>query len=227
MLIVSLLVLTDQIQQTQCNDQDSWDQPIDIEGPSIRLHMDETADFTFYISNLPKSFLQAHNATIHFASDSEILTVSGLIPLDAINDENRWKGNVTLYAEFIGRVNIYVRATYDGDKIKESVKLPIVIVREERIIDKVFVISVASLMTILYINFGAALDLQNVKSVLVRPVGPGIAFFCHFIVLPLVNFTRFLITFFFRYLRKKLFYFLFFILRSLDIFSAFSYSRIV
>lgn len=200
LLIVSLLVITVQIQQTHCNDiavwntitnKIEWSDPIKlINNTELIMQMDETKVLTFTVFNLPKSLLEQHKASIQFISHNEILSIARSIPLDEIDNENKWTGNVTAHAEFIGRANITIHVEYDSGS-QSSEALQMIIVREERFIDKLFLISVISLMSILYINFGAALDLQNVKSALVRPIGPGIAFFCHFIVLPLVNLAKF------------------------------------
>lgn len=152
------------------------------------MHMEETIQTNLTITNLNKEFLLAHDATVHLTSESDLLSVDGIIPVDEIDDSGTWQGNVTITSYFIGKPSIFVRVKYAGNRIEDSpAKLPVIVIRRERIIDKIFVISVASLMTILYVNFGAALDIQKVKGVLIRPIGPAIAFFCHFIVLPLVK----------------------------------------
>lgn len=199
-LIVSLLLVTVQINQSQCNNtpasdeaQWNWMESITIvnaknESEEIRVQMEKSTEVRLTITNLNKQFLLAQNGKVHIASGSNLLSVSGLIPVDEIDDSNTWTGNVTLDAIFIGRANVFVRVLHAGNGIKDSSsRLPVIIVRENRIIDKIFIGSVISLTAILYINFGAALDLQKVRGALARPIGPAIAFFCHFIVLPLVG----------------------------------------
>jgi len=51
--------------------------------------------------------------------------------------------------------------------------LPIAVVRKKTIQSKVFSYSVAIIISLAYINMGCALDLQVVKEVLKRPIGPG------------------------------------------------------
>jgi len=62
----------------------------------------------------------------------------------------------------------------------------IIVVREERTIDSVFTASVAILVSILYINFGCAMNWNVCRDTLKRPIGPIIGFFCQFLVMPLV-----------------------------------------
>lgn len=199
-LIVSLLLVTVQIKESQCNDffesetEWNWMNSITIanaknESEKIIVQMDKSTEVSLTITNLNKQFLLAQNGTVHIVSGSNLLSVSGWIPVDAIDDSNTWTGNVTFDAIFIGRANVFVRVQHAGNGIKDSYStLPVTIVRENRIIDKIFIGSVISLTAILYINFGAALDLQKVRGALARPIGPAIAFFCHFVVLPLVSY---------------------------------------
>lgn len=63
--------------------------------------------------------------------------------------------------------------------------------REERTIDTIFTISVAILVSILYINFGCAMDWNVCRDTLKRPIGPAIGFFCQFLIMPLVNLPPF------------------------------------
>lgn len=65
--------------------------------------------------------------------------------------------------------------------------------REERTIDTIFTISVAILVSILYINFGCAMDWNVCRDTLKRPIGPAIGFFCQFLIMPLVNRPPFII----------------------------------
>lgn len=44
------------------------------------------------------------------------------------------------------------------------------------------------LVSILYINFGAALNLQTIKEILTRPIGPTICFICQFVLMPLTSY---------------------------------------
>lgn len=63
----------------------------------------------------------------------------------------------------------------------------ITVIREERTIDTIFTISVAILVSILYINFGCAMDWNVCRDTLRRPIAPAIGFFCQFLIMPLVN----------------------------------------
>lgn len=68
---------------------------------------------------------------------------------------------------------------------KSNESLGVTVLRPQRVIDRLFVYSVIILVSILYINFGAAINLSSIKEILRRPVGPVICFVCQFIFMPL------------------------------------------
>lgn len=184
--LLTFLILVNSCQYLYANDAVSW--IVKFEPQNLTLHMDTDRTINVSLSNLNKSELIATNATIYIRSDSDILQASKTIAATEIGDNGEWHGNCSINAVFIGAVNIYVSIIrIDGREEHSLTQLPIIIIRRERLIDKLFIISVATLVSILYINFGAALDLRKVKVVLLRPIGPAIAFFCHFIFLPLVS----------------------------------------
>lgn len=151
----------------------------------LELHMNEQATVNVTISDLDGSA----NRTIRLISVSEldVLNVPKEIQIHNIGGK-KWHGSFVVDAEFIGKASVHVEI---GEEKQSDNEMFVIITRAKRVIDTVFIVSVASLVSILYINFGAALDLKKVKGVLRRPIGPVIAFLCHFIVLPLVRFGRF------------------------------------
>lgn len=64
-------------------------------------------------------------------------------------------------------------------------KLDVIVLRPQRFIDKMFVYSVIILVSILYINFGAAINMSTIKDIMRKPVGPAICFVCQFVFMPL------------------------------------------
>lgn len=147
--------------------------------------MDDSNIINITISNLN---ISDPIESIRLVSDSDLIEVLPEVPSNGFA-ENKWTGSFKLSAIFIGKANIHVQIVRKKDVTKpeqSQSKLLVIITRRDRFIDKLFIISVASLVSILYINFGAALDLRKVKGVLRKPIGPAIAFFCHFVFLPLV-----------------------------------------
>lgn len=60
-------------------------------------------------------------------------------------------------------------------------------IREVRAIDTVFTASVATLVSIIYVNFGCALNWDELRKSLRRPIGPLIGLFCQFGFMPAVS----------------------------------------
>jgi sodium/bile acid cotransporter 3/5 len=71
---------------------------------------------------------------------------------------------------------------------KSNEQLNVTILRPKRVIDQLFTYSVIILVSILYINFGAALNLQTITDIIRRPIGPLICFICQFIMMPLISY---------------------------------------
>lgn len=187
-LLIFLIVVGIHSRFSYANDDVTWS--VDFEPNNITdLHMNSNIMINVTLSNLNKAKLKDSNATINIQSDSPIFSGTKVISANEINDDGTWIGSVYFYAEFIGKANVFVSIQLKDREEHSLTQLPVIIIREERLIDKLFIISVASLVSILYINFGAALDLKKVKAAIVRPIGPAIAFFCHFVFLPLVSYS--------------------------------------
>ena len=73
-----------------------------------------------------------------------------------------------------GQSPVYVTVTRSKDKKTAS---------------KIFGYSVAALISFAYINMGCALDLEVMKKVLRRPVGPAIGFISQFLFMPICSFA--------------------------------------
>ncbi|CAH1994356.1 unnamed protein product [Acanthoscelides obtectus] len=90
-------------------------------------------------------------------------------------------GSFFIQGESLGRTKILCQNN------KTTINyVDVTVVRPERVIDTIFTASVATLISVIYINFGAALDWGKLKDILKRPIGPAIAFCGQFIFQPLV-----------------------------------------
>ncbi|KAG5684229.1 hypothetical protein PVAND_013467 [Polypedilum vanderplanki] len=98
--------------------------------------------------------------------------------------------NFDLFGEFLGQTRIFVEINTPEENLTErsNESLSVTILRPQRVIDKLFTYSVIVLVSILYINFGAALSLETLKEILRRPVGPIICFICQFVLMPLTSY---------------------------------------
>lgn len=182
--VLVLVFLAATIRINQADNDIKW--TTKFEPNNFTLHMHDTRIVNLTLATLNVPDLIATNATIKIVSDNDILEVNRQIPLTEIKN-GQWSGQFNVSAAFLGRAQVYVHIVRNGNVSQSSESLAVVIIREERLIDTLFTISVATLVSILYINFGAALDLQKVRAAFVRPIGPTIALFCHFLVLPVVS----------------------------------------
>lgn len=164
---------------------DAW--KLSVGNDTIRLRMAEVKQIRVRLTGLDGTLLIRQNATLSIVSQSDILRVGGgETIMDDIQD-GVFERDVNLTAEFLGTAKVYATIVTDDDNVQVSNEtLDVVIVREERPIDRIFTYSVIVLVSILYINFGAALDVAKVKEILVRPIGPLLAFACKFLCMPLV-----------------------------------------
>lgn len=185
-LVVSSLILI----AISSSSVSAWTASFEQINNKTTIHMDETVSLNLTIRNLNANAtdLIRQNASIGIISDSDILKVSNAIILADIID-GVWTGVFNVTGVFLGKAQIFVQILSERGNIEQSNEtLTIVIVRKEKLIDKVFNYSVAALVSILYINFGAAMDIEKVKEILVRPIGPLIAIVCKFLFMPLLSY---------------------------------------
>lgn len=172
----------------------AWD--VNFEPNPITVHMYSTQTVNFTITGL-KSVEEDYvrlGATFNISSDAEILEVIGQSQYDfSGTTDGNLTGHVNVTGKFLGTAKLYANITFKGKSEISNQTLNVIIIREERTIDRVFTASIIALVSILYINFGAALDLGKVKEILVRPIGPLIAFVCQFLFMPLVSVNQRLI----------------------------------
>lgn len=171
-----------------CSAAVTWTAKFDPE--SITIHMHEQDNVALSLYGLNYNEIIQNNVELHVRSDNDkLLLIDKKIAANEITEQGTWSGKIRLDAIFLGNPNVYVELTSADGAIKEesNEKLPVIIIREVRTIDHVFTGSVATLVSILYINFGAALNLQKLRGILRRPIGPAIGFAGQFVIMPLVS----------------------------------------
>lgn len=132
----------------------------------ITMHMSSTKTVNFTITGLNDIQVDLINfgATLNISSDTEILKVihQSQYDFNEIIDGN-FTGQINITGEFLGTAKIYANITLQGKSQISNETLNVIIIREEKLIDRIFTASIVALVSILYINFGAALDLGKVK----------------------------------------------------------------
>ncbi|XP_017074463.1 P3 protein [Drosophila eugracilis] len=169
---------------------------------ALKLHMDRGDRVKLTLENLAPSTLQ-QPARYQFRMESantDLASVPGensTIPLDVFNTETRdWTGDILVNAHFLGQTKIQVRL-YDNQLNTSELPthwsndstLDVKIQRPNRVLDHVFLGSIILLMSLLYINFGAALNLEVLRGLIVRPTGPCIGFIMQVVGMPLLSYA--------------------------------------
>lgn len=156
---------------------------------NVTLHMHESQEVHLSLKGLNYNELLANQARLYVRTDDEKeLNVNLQIVASDVTEMGSWAGPVHIEALFLGNPKIYVELiNANGSSERADQQLPVVIIREDGFINHLFVGSVAGLVSILYINFGAALSVQKLRGIVSRPIGPAIGFSSQFILMPLVS----------------------------------------
>ncbi|KAF6203871.1 hypothetical protein GE061_002206 [Apolygus lucorum] len=100
-----------------------------------------------------------------------------------------WSSAFNVSGDFLGYTSIKLCMSEKQDAtqscVKESKPIDVTVKRKPAIIDKIFTYSVIILVSIIFINFGCALDVNSLKQAIIKPVGPVIGLVSHFLFLPL------------------------------------------
>ncbi|XP_061391255.1 hepatic sodium/bile acid cotransporter-like [Musca vetustissima] len=158
---------------------------------NMTAHMDTNVEIQVEITNINAANLNDIMFRFH-SENSDLAQVNDIVrgsQFDPITQ--KWQGNITIQVIFLGFTRIHVHMINERENITEISKesFPLIIIRKQRIIDHVFTGSVALLVSLLYINFGAALDVTVLKGLIVKPVGPSIGFFSQFVLMPLISYA--------------------------------------
>ncbi|XP_043679524.1 ileal sodium/bile acid cotransporter-like isoform X1 [Vespula pensylvanica] len=150
---------------------------------SITLTMEETKTIpfsVFIVSTNPESF-----NFDYISASTNIATVNGVITQ---NNSHHFDGILNITGIFLGTTKIKLYLIKDKNIEDSKDILSVTVVRYQRTIDKIFTASVAILVSILYINFGCAMDWELCRKTLKKPIGPAIGCFCQFFFMPLLSY---------------------------------------
>ncbi|KAL5232650.1 hypothetical protein ACI65C_000060 [Semiaphis heraclei] len=105
-----------------------------------------------------------------------------------------WENSFNLTTEFLGYTKLCLQVVkFENNTVQyvlnsSEVHMNIKVVRKPQLIDKIFVICVAVLMTIIFINLGCAIDVDQLKLCVRKPIAPVASFFAQFLILPILSF---------------------------------------
>ncbi|KAF5272195.1 hypothetical protein FQA39_LY01277 [Lamprigera yunnana] len=155
-----------------------------------KIILDETKYINYTVEGtIPPNYTKELYLMID-TKDSSIARPENQTILLKNENKGNWKsiGVFGIKAEFLGKteIGLSVEDTHQTTIAEKNVRIKVV--RPERVIDTVFTATVATLVSIIYINFGCALNWGEVRSTIKKPVGPAIGFFGQFIIMPLVSY---------------------------------------
>ncbi|CAG9759769.1 unnamed protein product [Ceutorhynchus assimilis] len=101
------------------------------------------------------------------------------------NPEER--GTFNLTGNFLGQSIISCRDPKTNLKVTQD-QLDVKCIRKQRLIDRIFTASTATLVAIIYINFGCVVQWPELKNLIKKPVGPVIGFCGQFILMPVLSY---------------------------------------
>ncbi|XP_018320320.1 solute carrier family 10 member 6 isoform X2 [Agrilus planipennis] len=98
-------------------------------------------------------------------------------------------GNISIYGKFLGRVNLslelYQKST---NTLLTQASVNVRVIRGHGALNTAFTVSVAVLVSLIYINFGSALNWTDFIKYLKKPIGPAIGFVGQFVFMPLLSY---------------------------------------
>jgi sodium/bile acid cotransporter 3/5 len=153
-----------------------------VEGKSVEVvyvvHDDDTSVGNAFCNN---------NFTIHSSNKDVARAKHGTTTLS--EDGTSCNINITVKGHQLGFADVVIKSTEkDSNGVQLTTDhLSISVIRQPRLIDDLFTISVMVLVSISYISMGCTLDVEIIRSTVKRPVGPVIGVCCQYIFMPLVR----------------------------------------
>ncbi|KAF4533177.1 hypothetical protein B566_EDAN001719 [Ephemera danica] len=102
---------------------------------------------------------------------------------------SHYSASFNVVGVFLGYTSIHLQNSPSfNESLSKSPSLDVSIIREPGILDRIFIICVATLVSLIYVNFGCALDWGVIKETIKRPISPAIGFMSQFGFMPLMSF---------------------------------------
>ncbi|CAG9772272.1 unnamed protein product [Ceutorhynchus assimilis] len=171
MILKSLLVLL-----LFCNVD--GDTRIDFRPKNVTVYMGDTVNVSYTVLGIGNG-----TSCYLYSNDPHIADLKFSQTINSVNQT----GVFILEGNFLGDTFISCRDPISNDRSSES-QMYVRCLRPERVIDTIFTASTVVLVTIIYVNFGCAVEWGELRKLLKRPIGPIIAFSGQFILMPLVTF---------------------------------------
>ncbi|XP_053619540.1 uncharacterized sodium-dependent transporter YocS-like [Plodia interpunctella] len=154
---------------------------------TVEVHMDEH-DYVNLVVHAYGYGMQPGDTFSLSTANSHVATAEWNSTYQVTEAGNEWGGRVRVKGNFLGRTDLHVEANRGGQTYPVNNTLPIIVTRPVRVIDTVFTSSVATFVSLIFINFGCAMHWPTVKEVVKRPIGPLIGMVGQFLFMPLISF---------------------------------------
>ncbi|XP_019873560.1 ileal sodium/bile acid cotransporter-like isoform X2 [Aethina tumida] len=147
---------------------------------NVTLHMYDQATIEYEVEGEP-----GEEFTFQlYSKDDNIAEVENNIELKYPDDA---KGQFNITGNFLGKTVVTCKAKNYQSTLQDC-NMDVIVIRKKRVIDTIFTASVATLVSIIYVNFGCALNWGELRKSLKRPIGPVLGFIGQFLFMPLLSF---------------------------------------
>ncbi|XP_063389448.1 P3 protein-like isoform X3 [Cydia fagiglandana] len=158
----------------------------------VSVHMDDYFNVNVAING---TGMQANDELILTSSDDKLAIASwdgrdgpSYVLSEDHASTGQFEGVMRVDGLFLGFSEIKVATKRGTEEYPVDNSLSVTVLRPERVIDRIFVTSVALFVSLIFINFGCAMHWPTVKEVVKRPVGPAIGMLGQFLFMPLMSF---------------------------------------
>lgn len=123
--------------------------------------------------------------------DENIARVHHPLQLSQVpNNATLWQGKFNVSGHFIGSTRFYVEINTRASSVQKSTEYAkVIVIRPRNSLDTIFQITIFVVTTLLYVSFGAAVDLHQLGAMFKSPKGPIIGFLAQFIMMPITAYA--------------------------------------
>ncbi|XP_073827972.1 hepatic sodium/bile acid cotransporter-like [Musca autumnalis] len=166
----------------------SW--TVNFEEEKLNVSMTQSKVIQIEIDNIDPTW--GSNYEFHILPmDMEVLRMSHNVisGKDLKAGQTSWKGNFTIEGLFLGYSPVYVQLRRPNEEPETALEtLDVIVLRNVGKMDVAFKFLVGTFVMLLYVNFGAVLELDALKGILLKPIGPAIGFVGQFLIMPVLSF---------------------------------------
>uniref|UniRef100_A0A1A9X1H0 Uncharacterized protein n=1 Tax=Glossina brevipalpis TaxID=37001 RepID=A0A1A9X1H0_9MUSC len=164
---------------------------VTFEPQLLNITMSETKTIELTINNIDPAWNNNYEFHILSANNDLLKIINSTIisGRDVRQNITQWKQNFTIDAIFLGHTLVYIELHRPHMKVERALEIVRVkILRNVGSSDIVFKVIVGAFVSVIYISYGAALDLIDLKRILMKPIGPAIGFIGQYLIMPTLSY---------------------------------------